>query len=819
MRKAPTPPRCSACPPPIPRRIYVPAIELAEAQHTEIVLNSRSPNEMEVTPTFYTESGETILGDPIRLQPAEIRFVRIDSLIPRYHRNNHRWGGMSLSFTGSVLEVWAQITFHGVAGRGSIDETFNILGDQPSDTREAVWWMPRKSTAVIALGNSSDTPIQVTASFSDGESKQINIRPFSTEFIRRRAANGNKESGTLDSVKLTTAPASADAFRIAGFIVGGEKNFDSSIRFADTKKVAQPNLYATNLRLQNTEPHMVLKNTGPVEITARPRFSPVAGVSESPVELPAITLGPNETVDVNLTPLRIAAGTRADLDAVSVNVVNSGAAGSLIGAWYGTDTNKLLTYDVPLRDSGPIRNSTGSYPWRTDQDYTTIVNITNISDHAATFVADIRFRGGHYFIPTNELPAGGTARFDLRKIISEQKPDNQGNVIPLSVTGGQFHWSIFHSPPSSKFIGRSEVISVSKGVGSSYSCPGCCPDSGPFGTINPPPSTTPGNSFTASTTGTIYDGCTGYGTNVGWFQMEFWMDDETIASYTPESGSSTLVTGVKPGDTALHGSYSWQSFVSDGWSICYEDRGESEDQQPVQVKPTITGPTSVWWFNGENPANANMPISIQLTTQTTGSTYSWAATANGSKVILSNETTNTLTLTGNNKSGTAGDVKITVTVNGTASDEYAITVKAPHQLNRTSISHVSSGNFGYKTTITYSIRDQFNNSLGAGDMLVNEKFTTGAVGDFPGMNWLITPDGGNTVHVPAVSDVIEGENLNKNPAPQAPQTPLGSTKVVHWGQDIYIGSDTVGLGRKVQTATFQKYKDHADHENITSPIP
>jgi hypothetical protein len=55
-----------------------------------------------------------------------------------------------------------------VGGRGSIDETFNILGDQPSDTREAVWWMPKGSTAVLALGNSSDTPLQVTASFSDG---------------------------------------------------------------------------------------------------------------------------------------------------------------------------------------------------------------------------------------------------------------------------------------------------------------------------------------------------------------------------------------------------------------------------------------------------------------------------------------------------------------------------------------------------------------------------------------------------------------------------------------------------------------------------
>lgn len=79
-----------------------------------------------------------------------------------------------------------------------------------------------------------------------------------------------------------------------------------------------------------------------------------------------------------------------------------------------------------------MRSSTGSYPWRVDDDYTTIVNITNISDHTASFIVDIRYPTGHYFVPAKELAANGTATFDLRKLISEQKPDNQGNIIPLS---------------------------------------------------------------------------------------------------------------------------------------------------------------------------------------------------------------------------------------------------------------------------------------------------------------------------------------------------------------------------------------------------
>ena len=102
---------------------------------------------------------------------------------------------------------------------------------------------------------------------------------------------------------------------------------------------------------------------------------------------------------------------------------------------------------------------------------------------------------------------------------------------------------------------------------------------------------------------------------------------------------------------------------------------------------------------------------------------------------------------------------------------------------------------------------------------VNEDFTGNAVPDFSGTNWTMTDEKVFTLSNPAFSDVIEGENLTKNPTPQAPQNPLGPTKVVHWGQDIYVGSTTVGSGKKVQTATFQKYRDHADHENVISPVP
>ena len=117
-----------------------------------------------------------------------------------------------------------------------------------------------------------------------------------------------------------------------GFVSSVNGDFGSSIRFADTENIAQPNLYSTNFRLKNTTPHIILKNTASNPVTARPRFLSMSGEGSGVVELTSLTIPANGTKEVNLTPLVNAARTRQDLDSVSVQIINSGGSGSLIGA-------------------------------------------------------------------------------------------------------------------------------------------------------------------------------------------------------------------------------------------------------------------------------------------------------------------------------------------------------------------------------------------------------------------------------------------------------------------------------------------------------
>jgi hypothetical protein len=80
-----------------------------------------------------------------------------------------------------------------------------------------------------------------------------------------------------------------------------------------------------------TLPH---KNTSSVPITATPKFTLSAGLAAgNSIALPAINLLPRQAVKVDLSPLNTAQRV-SDLDTVSVEVSNTGAPGSLIGALY-----------------------------------------------------------------------------------------------------------------------------------------------------------------------------------------------------------------------------------------------------------------------------------------------------------------------------------------------------------------------------------------------------------------------------------------------------------------------------------------------------
>jgi hypothetical protein len=119
---------------------------------------------------------------------------------------------------------------------------------------------------------------------------------------------------------------------------------------------------------------------------------------------------------VDLSAFLRAVAERQDLARASVEIVNSGPPGSLIGGLSSITPNGVQSFDVPLREPGPVNQSTGSYPWRLDGDYNTIITVTNVAATPAIFVAKITYAGGSVQPAPRRLAAGETAKFDMRQL-------------------------------------------------------------------------------------------------------------------------------------------------------------------------------------------------------------------------------------------------------------------------------------------------------------------------------------------------------------------------------------------------------------------
>jgi hypothetical protein len=482
-------PNCKSCSPLRQRVIYAPLIDLPDASGSEIVLNCRSTRDVPITPTFYTLEGQAIQGDVIVLHPAEIRFLDTKSLIPASVRYMHKWGGMTFSYEGGLMEAWAQLTIHGIRGGGSANVVFTVLGLPRSNISEAVWWVPNKGSALLALGNSTGQEVNATLTFPSRQTMAVTVKPFATELVPLENEFVGRKAGRADAVRVNYTGGDGGLIP-TGFTTSADGQFASMIRFYDTQNLVQQNLFASSLRLDQTVPHLVLRNTSADYVTATPKFLSGSGDDSRVITLADVSLAPFEAREVELTPL-VSAASRLGLQTVDLRVANSGRAGTLIGALYAINAQTGTSYDVPLRDSGPPRASTGGYPVRLDGDYTTVISITNTTEQIGDFTMQFNYREGRYATGIVRLKPGATHRFDLRKLRDNQFPDIYGNPLPRDLEFAQAVWSMRGNV---RLNGRSEIVSLRDKVSSSYSCFLCCPNSFSYGYITPlyPPSIYPG---------------------------------------------------------------------------------------------------------------------------------------------------------------------------------------------------------------------------------------------------------------------------------------------------------------------------------------
>ena len=89
---------------------------------------------------------------------AEVKTINLKTLMPPAIRGRRDLGGMTLSYTGGMFEMWGQLRLMNVNHGNSVDVTFALSQDRRSAIRNAVWWMPKNGEATIAIGNFGNSP-------------------------------------------------------------------------------------------------------------------------------------------------------------------------------------------------------------------------------------------------------------------------------------------------------------------------------------------------------------------------------------------------------------------------------------------------------------------------------------------------------------------------------------------------------------------------------------------------------------------------------------------------------------------------------------
>lgn len=264
--------------------------------------------------------------------------------------------------------------------------------------------------------------------------------------------------------------------------------------------------------------------------------------------------------------------------------------------------------------------------------------------------------------------------------------------------------------------------------------------------------------------------------------------------------------------------------VTTGDNDPYPDQQFFEDSCSVTVF-YITSSDTLWWFDGEDPGNYSIQVSWTANGSSTGTFY-WDVTAGTAKVNFENDQ-DTITKSNSNTVGikstaasapSGSDVTIQFRHQGSTGPIFTVysgntTVRAPDHLVHLPASDFDEAWFdGYCSHVYYRIENQLNETLPA-VLDVNEDWTTAHISDSANENWAWGDRMGWAVDPASWSDDIGvHDGQGRTPPWQNPQDPLGATKVDHWGQAWYVGTQTISQGTHVQTNTHQRYTDHARHE-------
>jgi hypothetical protein len=453
-----------------------------------LMFNNKGPESILATPTFYSLAGTKLQLAPIAVPATSYLEVDLHQLLANADEE-FREGSMKVDYQGGDYQLGVQVKLADPAKKLIWAEQFIYTSKLTSSRLESVWHLPFEgSTVKLIVSNTTYSPVTVTLS-SDGTEPaqltplQITLNRSETRILdipSNLVGNPNASLETKGGVSISHSgqPGAVVARILAG---KADRGYSASIPFVDPENTSSQRWHGNGLRLRNLNgaalhPVLAARNTGNTISRIKgkiPYTSPNGDVAY--VDVPEAVIPANTTRIINLQGRIASSGMPATVDYAGIELEYDTIKGSVVTAVQSVSPSGEHVFQVPMFDPQKMPSSAGGFPWKADGDYSTIVYVKNETNTPKKFVTSLLFDGGGYSVGLREAKGGQTVAIDFREIRDNQTPDARGKVIPLGVDSGQIAWSV-HGPNNKTLSGRSEQVSVSGGVASTYSCANCCPN-------------------------------------------------------------------------------------------------------------------------------------------------------------------------------------------------------------------------------------------------------------------------------------------------------------------------------------------------------
>jgi len=481
----------------VTREMHLPYFNQDGAWETIVVLNNNTQSEKPVNVTLFNLRGESFAVPTISLPPYAVRRFDLEKWtrgVPQF-----KSGNIQVSFTGNPAEVTGQASVINHARHLEFESKPSSAMDYASNRLDGIIALPDKdATAAVALTNLGGTPIVVRLSPNVTLTQAV---PGGIVFL------GSHQTKVVDvtpripcSFHLALEHDGAvGSLAVTAYGINPSSGYAANFYFTDRATVVSPKLAGAHVRFgipsesegfprgTTFEAPLVLANVGGLPSSATITADYTIGGQSFVQSLEVFQLTAGEVREVDLTKELAQHGIRGPVEDAGITIDYTGGPGTVIGHLACVSSDGDFSFDVPIKDPlAGMNRIGGSYPWRLDGDYKTVLHLKNILDKPVFATVQVCYDGGTYNPERIKLMPYQTVALDIKQLQDSQKKDIRGVALPPSATSGKVVW--YEREPGS-LTGRAETFNIGRGIAGSFSCPVGCSCEATFETADMSPRT------------------------------------------------------------------------------------------------------------------------------------------------------------------------------------------------------------------------------------------------------------------------------------------------------------------------------------------